>query len=74
LALIGSRLAAARLPGGLDTLRTTCLEALRQEAGQAGETTHWIAEIDLLASKSIKVGGFAGFSSPLADHQVPERD
>jgi hypothetical protein len=65
---------SARLPGGLDTLPTTCLETLRQEAGQTREATHRKAEIDLLAGQSIEVGRLAGFSSPLADHQVPERD
>jgi hypothetical protein len=38
------------------------------------ESTHRIAEIDLLASQSIKVGGLAGFSSALPDRQVSERD
>jgi hypothetical protein len=66
--------AAARLPGGLDTLPTTRLETLRQEVGQTGEATHRKAEIDLLPGQSIKVGRLAGFSSPLADHQVSERD
>jgi hypothetical protein len=64
----------ARLSGGLDTLPTACLEALRQKAGQAGESTHRIAEIDRLAGQSIEVGGLAGFSPALADSQVSERD
>jgi hypothetical protein len=66
--------ASARLSGGLDTLLTACLEALRQKASQAGESTHGIAEIDLLASQSIKVGGLAGFSPALPHRQVSERD
>ena len=66
--------ASARLSGGFDTLLTACLEALRQKASQAGESTHRIAEIDLLASQSIKVGRLAGFSPALPDHQVSERD
>jgi hypothetical protein len=66
--------APARFSGGLDTLPTACLEALRQKASEAGETTHRIAEIDLLASQPIKVGRLAGFSSALPDCQVSERD
>jgi hypothetical protein len=66
--------APARLSGGFDTLLTACLEALRQKAGQAGESTHRVAEIDLLASQSIKVGRLAGFSPALPDRQVSERD
>jgi hypothetical protein len=66
--------ASARLSGGFDTLLTSCLEALRQKASQAGESTHRIAEIDLLASQSIKVGRLAGFSPALSDRQVSERD
>jgi hypothetical protein len=67
-------IASASLSGGFDTLLTACLEALRQKAGQAGESTHRIAEIDLLASQSIKVGRLAGFSPALPDRQVSERD
>ncbi|MHB8500543.1 MAG: hypothetical protein ACYDHE_06290 [Candidatus Acidiferrales bacterium] len=66
--------ASARLSGGFDTLLTACLEALSQKASQAGESTHRIAEIDRLASQSIKVGGLAGFSPALPDRQVSERD
>ncbi len=66
--------ASARLSGGFDTFLTACLEALRQKASQAGESTHRIAEIDLLASQSIKVGRLAGFSPALPDRQVSERD
>lgn len=66
--------ASARLSGGFDTLLTACLEALRQKAGQAGESTHRIAEVDLLAGQSIKVGRLAGFSPALPDRQVSERD
>jgi hypothetical protein len=66
--------ASARLSGGFDTLHAACLEALRQKASQAFESTHRIAEIDLLASQSIKVGRLAGFSFALPDHQVSERD
>jgi hypothetical protein len=66
--------APARLSGGFDALLTTCLEALRQKAGQAGEATHRKAEIDLLAGQPIKVGRLAGFSSALPDRQVSERD
>jgi hypothetical protein len=66
--------APARLSGGFDTLLTACLEALRQKASQAGESAHRVAEIDLLASQSIKVGGLAGFSPALPDRQVSERD
>jgi hypothetical protein len=66
--------ASACLSGGFDTLLTTCLEALRQKASQAGEATHRKAEIDLLASQSIKVGRLAGFSPALPDRQVSERD
>ena len=66
--------ASARLSRSFNTFLTACLEALRQQAGQAGESTHRIAEIDLLASQSIKVGRFAGFSPALPDHQVSERD
>jgi hypothetical protein len=65
---------SARLSGGFDTLLTACLEALRQKASQAGESTHRIAELDLLASQSIKVGRLAGFSPALPDRQVSERD
>jgi hypothetical protein len=66
--------APAGLSGGFDTLLTACLEALRQKASQAGESTHRIAEIDLPASQSIKVGRLAGFSPALPDRQVSERD
>jgi hypothetical protein len=66
--------ASACLSGGFDTFRTACLEALRQKASQAGESTHRIAEIDLFANQSIKVGRLAGFSPALADRQVSERD
>jgi hypothetical protein len=66
--------ASARLSGGFDTLLTACLEALRQKASQSGESTHRIAEIDLLASQSIEVGRLAGFSPALPDRQVSERD
>src|SRR6202022_1144995 len=62
--------APARLSGRFDALLTACLEALRQKASQAGESTHRIAEIDLLASQSIKVGRLAGFSPALPDRQV----
>jgi hypothetical protein len=62
------------LSGGFDTLQTACLEALRQKASQAGEATNRDAEIDLLASQSIKVGRLAGFSPALPDDQVSERD
>ena len=64
----------ARLSGRFDTLLTACLEALRQKASQAGETTHRIAEIDRLASQPIKVGRLAGFSPALPDRQVTQRD
>jgi len=66
--------ASARISGSFDTLLTACLEALRQKASQAGELTHRIAEIDLLASQPIKVGRLAGFSPALPDRQVSERD
>jgi hypothetical protein len=66
--------AAACLSGGFDALLTARLEALRQKASEAGESTHRIAEIDLLASQSIKVGRLAGFSPALPDGQVSERD
>jgi hypothetical protein len=66
--------APARLSGRFDALLTACLEAFRQKASQAGESTHRIAEIDLLASQSIKVGRLAGFSPALPDRQVSERD
>ena len=66
--------APARLAGGCDTLLTACLEARRQKAGQLGEPPHWIAEIDLLAGQSIKVGRLAGFPPALPDHEVSERD
>jgi hypothetical protein len=66
--------ASARLSGGFDPLLTPCLEALGQKASQAGEPTHRIAEIDLFASQSIKVGGLAGFSPALPDCKVSERD
>jgi hypothetical protein len=33
---------SARLSGGFDTLLTACLEAFRQKASQAGESTHRI--------------------------------
>jgi len=66
--------ASARLSCGFDTVLTACLEALRQKTSQAGESTHRIAEIDLLASQSIKVGRLAGFSPALPDRQVAERD
>jgi hypothetical protein len=66
--------APARLPGGFDALHTACLEPLRQKASQAGEATHRKAEIDLLASQSIKVGRLAGFSPALPNDQVSQRD
>jgi hypothetical protein len=66
--------ASARISGGFDTLLTACLEAFCQKAGQAGESTHGIAEIDLLASQSIKVGRLPGSSPALPDRQVSERD
>lgn len=65
---------AARLSGGFDTLLTARLEALRQKASQAGVSTHRIAELDLLASQSIKIRRLAGFSPALPDRQVSERD
>src|ERR1700694_3889696 len=61
--------APARLSGGFDTLLTARLEALRQKASQAGESTHRIAELDQLASQSIKVGRLAGFFSALPERQ-----
>ena len=66
--------ASARLSGGFDTLLTACLEALRQKASQAGESTNRIAEIDRLASQSIEVGRLARFSPALPDRQISERD
>jgi len=74
--LVHERLAVApaRISGGFDTLLAACSEALRQKASQAGESPHRIAEIDLLASQSIKVGRLAGFSPALPDGQVSERD
>jgi hypothetical protein len=66
--------APARHSRGFDTLQTARLEALRQKASQAGEATHRKAEIDLLASLSIKVGRLAGFSPALPDDQVSERN
>jgi len=66
--------APARVSSGFDTLLTACLEALRQKASQAGESTHRIAEVDRLASQSIKVGRLARFSPTLTDRQVSERD
>lgn len=66
--------ASAGLPGGLDTLLTTCLEAVRQNAGQAFEASHRIGEIDLSAGQPIEVGRLAGFSAALPDDQVPKRD
>ncbi len=74
--LVHERLAVApaRLPGSFDALLTPCLEALRQKPSQAGESTHWIAEINLLAGQPIKVGRLAGFSPALPDRQISERD
>ena len=66
--------APARLSGRFDTLPTACLQARRQEAGQAGESTHRIAEIDLLAGQSIEVGGLAGFAPALPDREISERN
>jgi hypothetical protein len=66
--------ASARISGGFDTLRTARLEALRQKASQAGESTYRIAEIDLSAGQSVEVGRLAGFSPALPDRQVSERD
>ena len=66
--------APARLSSCSDTLRTARLETLRQKAGQAGEATNREAEINLLVSQSIEIGGFAGFSAALPDRQVSERD
>jgi len=66
--------ASACFSGGIDSLLTECLEAPRQKAGQAGESTHRIAEIDGLAGQSIEVGGLAGFSTALPDRQVSERN
>ena len=66
--------APAGLSGGFDTLLTARLEALRQEASKAGESTYRIAEIDLLASQSIKVGRLAGFSPALTDRKVSQRN
>jgi hypothetical protein len=70
----GRAVASPRLSCGFDTLLTACLEAFRQKAGQAGESTNRIAELDLLASQSIKVGRLAGFAPALPDRQVSERD
>ena len=67
-------IAPARLSGGFDTLLTACLEALRQKASQARESTHWVAEIDLLASQPVEIGRLAGFSPTLPDRQISERD
>ena len=64
----------ARRSSGFDTLQSACLEALRQKAGQSGESTHRKAEIDLLAGQSIEVGGLAGFSPALPDDQISKRD
>jgi hypothetical protein len=50
------------------------LEALRQKNCKAAEAPHRKAEIDLLAGQSIKVGGLAGFSPALPDHQVSQGD
>ena len=66
--------APARHSGRFDTLQTTCLEAFRQKSRQTSKATHWKAEIDLLASQSIKVGRLARFSPALPDDQVSERD
>jgi hypothetical protein len=66
--------AASCLSGGFDALRALCLQALRQKPGQAGEPTHWKAEIDLLVRQPIKVGRLSGFSPALPDRQVSERD
>jgi hypothetical protein len=66
--------ASARFSGGFDTFLTARLETLCQKASQAGESTHRIAEIDLLAGQAIKVGRLAGFSAALPDHQVSKRD
>jgi len=66
--------ASTRLTCGVDTLQTATLEALRQQGSQSGESTHRVAEIDLLASQPIKVGRLAGFSPALPDRQVSERD
>ena len=66
--------APPRLSRRFDTLLTACSETLRQKAGQAGKATHRKAEIDLLAGQSVKVGRLAGFSAPLTDRQVSERD
>ena len=67
-------IAPARHSGRFDTLLAACLEAFRQKAGQAGEAPHRKAEIDLLVSQSIKVGGLARLSPALPDDQVSERD
>lgn len=67
-------IAPARRSGGFDTLGTACLEALRQQTSQTGESTQRKAEIDLLASQSIQVGRLAGFAPALPDDQVSESD
>jgi len=64
----------ARCSGGFDTLLTARLETLCQEACQAGKSTHGIAEIDLLAGQSIKVGRLTGFSPALPDRQESKRN
>jgi hypothetical protein len=66
--------APPRLSRRFDALLTACSETLRQKAGQAGKAPHRKAEIDLLASQSVKIGRLAGFSSALTDRQVSERD
>ena len=67
-------IASTRLSGGINSLLAECSEALRQKAGEARESTHRIAEVDLLASKSIEVGGLSGFSAALPDRQISKRD
>jgi hypothetical protein len=64
----------ARLSGGFHALLAARLEALRQKNRKAAEATHRKAEIDLLAGQSIEVGGLAGFSPALPDHQVSQGD
>jgi hypothetical protein len=64
----------ARFSGGFDTFLTARLEALRQQAREASKSTHGIAEIDLLAGQSIKVGRLTGFSPALPDRQESKRN
>lgn len=66
--------APPRLPCRFDTFTTARLEALRQEACQAGEAPCGEGEVDLPARQSVKVGRLAELSPTPPDGEIPECD